>query len=353
MSDAQTPDATPEAETDAPPMVAVYRHDTHKLRGRAHEHAAEEVAGVRVNEPVPLGADRDAALLSRPRGEPEQTVDAHASPRRLSLLTGDPQRDPTRTDADAALQELVTPTDPEQLHERWLSSEFAARFNESVYYPYTSLKYHTLLAAALLDNYRAGFAFDELYVEATPDRAVTPHRTVLATPQCSLRITGDPSGPAARLGSEPARSFGAVWAQLPECPFDTGTREWRVVDAQLRRITAWSTGLQYIEEYTAAYTPTTDASTATQGDDDVDEEVDGGGSPGWEVTNGWAATRPVSFRVGVGVSGGPGPQIGAAGASPATLDGAGRCATTHRLVGQRPSSRLSPGWVRGSARHGD
>jgi hypothetical protein len=97
-------------------MVAVYRHDTHKLRGRAHEHAADEVAGVRVNEPVPLGADRDAALLSRPDGEPEQTVAAHASPRRLSLLTGDPQRDPSSTDADAALQELVTATDAEQLH---------------------------------------------------------------------------------------------------------------------------------------------------------------------------------------------------------------------------------------------
>ena len=352
MSDAQSPNATPEAGTDAPPLVAVYRHDTHKLRGRAHEHAADEVAGVRVNEPVPLGADRDAALLSRPRGEPEQTVDGHASPRRLSLLTGDPQLDPSSTETDTALQELVTPTDPEELHARWLSSEFAARFNESVYYPYTSVKYHTLLAAALLDNYRAGYVFDDLYVEASSDREITPHRTVLATPQCSLRITGDPSGPAARLGSESARSFGAVWAQLPECPFDTGTREWRVLDAQLRRITAWSTGLQYIEEYTARNTPTTDASTATQ-NDDADEEVGGGGRPGWEVTNGWAATGPASVGVGVGVSGGPGPQIGAAGASPATLDGAGRCATTHRPVGQSPSSRLSPGWVRGAARPGD
>lgn len=261
-------------------MVAVYRHDTHKLRGRAHEHAADKVAGVRVNEHVPLGADRDAALLSRPDGDPEQTVDAHASPRRLSLLTGDPQRDPSGTDTDAAFQDLITTTDPEELHERWLTSEFAARFNESVFYPYTSVKYHTLLAAALLDNYRAGYAFDDLYVEAASDREITPHRTILTTPHCSLRIRGDPSGPAARLGAHPARSFGAVWAQLPECPFDTDAREWRVLDAQLRRITAWSTGLQYIEEYTAAYTATAESSTATQGDDDADEEVTEAVRPG-------------------------------------------------------------------------
>jgi hypothetical protein len=336
-------------------MVAVYRHDTHKLRGRAHEHAADEVAGVRVNEPVPLGADRDAALLSRPDGEPEQTVAAHASPRRLSLLTGDPQRDPSGTDADAAFQELVTPTDPEQLHERWLTSGYAARFNESVFYPYTSLKYHTLLAAALLDNYRAGYAFDELYVEAIPNQEITPHQTVLTTPHCSLRITGDPSGPAARLGSRPARSFGAVWAQLPVCPFDTGTRKWRVLDAQLRRITAWSTGLQYIEEYTTEYAAPEGSSDAVpdDADDDADDGVGGGGLPGWEVTSGWAATRPASVGVGIGVSGGSGPQCWGCGCETPTVDDKGRCVVARRPGGQGPSSRLPPGWGRGSAWLGD
>jgi hypothetical protein len=320
-----------QSSTDAPPLVAVYRHDIHKLRGRAHEHAADEVANVRVNEPVPRGADRDAALLSRPDGEPEQTVAAHASPRRLSLLTGDPQRDPARTDTDAALQALVTPTDPETLHERWLTSGYAGRFNESIFYPYTSLKYHTLLAAALLDNYRAGYAFDDLYVEAIPSHEITLHRTVLATPQCSIRVTGDPSAPAARLGARPARSFGDVWAQLPACPFDTGTRQWRVLDAQLRRITAWSTGLQYIEEYTessAAADGSSDAARDDAGDESDDEVIDGG-SPGWEVTVGWAATRSVSFRVGVGASGGSGPKGLRRGTSSA--DGAGRCVVVRRL----------------------
>jgi hypothetical protein len=57
------------------------------------------------------------------------------------------------------------------------------------------------------------------------------------------------------LGAAPARSFADVWARLPEYPFDVGAaREWRVLDAQLRRIRSWSTALQYIEEFVAAFT---------------------------------------------------------------------------------------------------
>ncbi|WP_217350888.1 hypothetical protein [Salinadaptatus halalkaliphilus] len=246
--------ADSEAVTDVTPMLAVYRHDVHKLRGRAHEAARERVAGVRVNETVPLGADRDAAMLSRPRGEPGQTVAAHASPPRLSLLTGDVVMTGS-LGADgrgAAVRELVRIEDPVAMHAAWLSSDVASLFNESLYYPYTSLKYHTLLAAALLDNYRAGVGFEELFLAVEdPDGPVTPHRTVLSIPEMQLCVTGEPGDrPAARLGDGPARCFADVWARLPEHPFDVdGERRWRVLDAQLRRIRSWSAALQYVEEY--------------------------------------------------------------------------------------------------------
>jgi hypothetical protein len=247
-----------EAVTDVVPMLAVYRHDVHKLHGRSHSAASDRVAGVRVNEPVPLGADRDAALLSRPYDEPEQTLDAHASPGRVSLLTGDVVLTGS-VDADgrgAAVRELVQVEDPVAMHEAWVASDVAVLFNESVYYPYTSLKYHTLLTAALLDNYRAGVGFDELFLAVEdPDGPVTPHRTVLSLPRVRLCVTGEPGNrPAARLGDEPTRCFADVWARLPVHPIDTdGERRWRVLDAQLRRIRSWSAALQYIEEFGAAY----------------------------------------------------------------------------------------------------
>ncbi|QDX41856.1 hypothetical protein FQU85_09785 [Salarchaeum sp. JOR-1] len=237
-------------------MLAVYRHDVHKLRGRSHEGAVEEVAGQRVNEPVPRGADADAAMLSRPRGDPEQTLPAHDSPFRVSLLTGETVTKETSVDAFRnAVRELVAIEEPESAHAAWLESDAAAVFNEATYYPYTSLKYHVLLAAALLSNYRAGAAFDELsLVVDDPDDAVTPHRTVLEAGPVSLRMTADPDGrPAAALGSAPARSFADVWSRLPELPLNVdGERQWRVLDAQLRRVRSWSVAMQLIEDYVDA-----------------------------------------------------------------------------------------------------
>ena len=53
-------------------------------------------------------------------------------------------------------QQAPAPFPFQAMHRAWLDSDVVAAFNESVYYPYTSLKYHTLLVAALVDNYRDG-----------------------------------------------------------------------------------------------------------------------------------------------------------------------------------------------------
>jgi hypothetical protein len=239
------------------PMVAVYRHDIHKARMRGHEHAEETFLGVRVNEAVPLGADRDAASLSRPCGEPEQTLDAQESWFRVSLLTGQVAStiEPVG-DIGGSLSELISIEDAEELHTAWLDSIVTSLFTESPYYPYTSLKYHTLLAAALLDNYQSGFEFDDLFLAVTPpgtDPEVVPHRTVLATPVFALHVTGEPGNrPAARLGDVPSRSFTDVWARLPATPVDADWEcRWGASDAQLPQIQSWSAALQFIEEFTA------------------------------------------------------------------------------------------------------
>ncbi|WP_135807263.1 hypothetical protein [Halorussus marinus] len=256
-------------------MVAVYRHDVHKARMRGHEHAAESFCGVRVNEAVPLGADRDAALLSRPCGEPEQTLDAHESWFRVSLLTGQQASamEPVG-DIGGALYDVISGEESTALHAAWLDATVPSLFNESPYYPYTSLKYHTLLVAALVDNYRSGFEFDELFLavserDGPADSVVVPHRTVLTTPSFAVHVTGAPGGRlAARLGAGPARSFADVWSRLPAVPFAVDEeRRWRVLDAQLRRIRSWSTALQYIEEYVAALGPVGAGAAAGAGGD--------------------------------------------------------------------------------------
>ena len=260
-SDTQTGGQPPAVadQTEAPPLLAAYRHDIHKLRGRAHDTAGTEYAGVRVNESVPAGADQDAARLSRPEGAPERTVDNHTTPFRLSLRTGETVvTDSTGVDAfSEAVRALVTIEDPERAHRAWLDADAPAAFNEAIQYPYTALKYHVLLTAALLSNYRAGAGFDDLWLVVDPPSAgVTPHRTILHTDRVSLRLTHTPGDrPAAPLGPTPARSFADTWSRLSAHPpgIDPDDRRvWRLLNAQLRRLRAWSTALQYLEDMLAA-----------------------------------------------------------------------------------------------------
>ncbi len=272
---------TDSAESTAPdPLTRAYRHDTHKLFGRSHILAGEWYGDIRINEQVPLGADADAAMLSRPAASPDQTVANHATPHRLSLLTGSPPPGIDQLQIELPglavdIEYLLAPPNAERLHAEWLTDSVSAMINESVYYPYTSLKYHTLLVAALLDNYRAGHTFDELSLvategeptagapastsveEALESEAVRPHRTVCWTPAATLHVTGKPGDrPATPIGEVPVRSFADAWARLPEHPLDTdGDRKARLLDAQLRRIRSWSTALQYIEDATRGLGP--------------------------------------------------------------------------------------------------
>ena len=255
------------SDTASVDLRVAYRHDVHKLRGRQHGAGCDELFDVSVNGSVPLGADRDAALLSRPAGEPEQTVANHATPARLSLLTGSVLGDGAVPVADTEVSPLIDGS-PDELHAAWLTSDVASLVNESVYLPYSSLKYHVLLVAALLDAYRAGHAFDDLYlvvepaVESPPrdvDRAarqaaalgadgVVPHRTVLWTEAMSMRLSASPDGSAAWVGSTPAESFADVWSRVSGSPLGREARWWRFVDSQLRRIRSWSTALQFVED---------------------------------------------------------------------------------------------------------
>jgi hypothetical protein len=237
------------------PMLAVYRHDAHKFNGQPHDDAPEQFAGVPVNQSVPHGADGDAAALSRPQGQQDPVVPTHETHYRLSLLTGESPYEAgevSRATVGDEIRDLLTTDDAETAHERWLASDVAALFNESVAFPYTSLKYHTLLVAALLDNYRDGTGFGDLRLIVDAAGEIVPHRTVYSSDRFALRIAADDWGrPSARLGSRPWRSWASTWNRLTDHPLQTDGGKWDMtLDANLRRIWGWSAALQYIEDFT-------------------------------------------------------------------------------------------------------
>jgi len=239
-------------------MVSVYRHDAHKMNGQPHDHAPETFAGVPVNQTVPHGADGDASALSRPSGQPEQTVENHETLYRLSLIEGESRYDSqefTRRSVESALRDLLSEDDPETIHRAWLDSNVVSAFTESVYYPYTSLKYHTLLVAALLANYRDGHKFADLLLVVDRAGEIVPHRTVYMGEGFALRIDIDARGqPSARLGSRPWRSWASTWDRLEAHPLEVAHDKYdMVLDANLRRIGAWSTALQYLEDFSEMF----------------------------------------------------------------------------------------------------
>lgn len=232
-------------------MLLTYRHDAHKMRGGSHSAGSGEIAGVKVNEDVPYGADKDASDMSRPPGSPQQVMDDHDTHYRISLITGDTAYDArgfSLKQVESDLKDLLTTEDAKEMHKRWLNEEVVSAFNESTYYPYTSLKYHTLLVAALVANYRDGYEYDDLYLCVT-DEVVT-HKTVYSG-KFSLSILPRKQGEGhAKLSDNPWRNWNSVWSRLTYIPIDNEENRFGMtLDAQLRRIKAWSTALQYIEDY--------------------------------------------------------------------------------------------------------
>ena len=136
------------------------------------------------------------------------------------------------------------------MHRAWLTSDVVSGFNESIYYPYTSLKYHTLLVPALLDNCRAGHGFDDLHLVVDDADEMVPHRTVYAGDRFALRIAENADGkPWARLGSRPWLSWASAWKRPTAHPLDVNhDKHDMVLNANLRRTRSWSTALHYIKD---------------------------------------------------------------------------------------------------------
>lgn len=231
-------------------MTAVYRHDAHKMHGRSHGNSPDEWHGIPVNEDVPYGADRDAAAMSRPGGKPEQTLHGHETHYRRQVPTGETAYDEDRFNLNRLAGDLTSLLEERAIvdtHTTWLQNDIVSGFNEAVFYPYTSLKYHTILVAALVWHYREGYEYDDLGLWLCEGGESGPS-VVFDAGRWQLCIAPHERPHSAKLGFRPMQNFAEVWMRMASHPWpDDPAAETKWIDAQLRRIQSWSTALQYLE----------------------------------------------------------------------------------------------------------
>ena len=139
-------------------MLEVLRHDLHKIRAPGAPSHREAL-----HDKVALRADGFAAWISRNflRDKFENQL------YRKSLIFPARNLKNTRTLANARRVETVKlfkESDPVELHTAVLNSKLLNLYSEAREFPYTSLKYHILLVAALYYNFKSGYDLKDLYL---------------------------------------------------------------------------------------------------------------------------------------------------------------------------------------------
>lgn len=219
-------------------MLLAYRHDEHKFRGAPHSVDRED-------KKVPYKADLDSGKLSRPSKKSKlgEEVISHY---RISLLTRQSYYNPnffTRRTTKEHLDNLLKLDEPIICHENWLKDKVVSGFNEDGWYPYTSLKYHTLITATLLFNYMKGNRFENLFLIVKKPNKID-FTTIFLGEKFSLHIMPFTEGfPSARIVKK-EMNFNKVWQKLYELPIKYG-----YLDSCLRNIGSWSMALQLIEDW--------------------------------------------------------------------------------------------------------
>lgn len=106
------------------------------MNSQPHDYAPQMFVGVPVIQTVPHARTGDVSALNRLNGQPEQIVENHETPCRLSLIEGESWHDLQefmRNGVESAMGELLTEDDPEGTYQRATSSRRSTRASATVH----------------------------------------------------------------------------------------------------------------------------------------------------------------------------------------------------------------------------
>ncbi len=198
-------------------------------------------------------ADGDASNLSRPKNATDDgELTANFLSKSFVYEKNFTESDRKRFAAYCAKEYLKSEDSTLELHKKLLSDNIVSNFNEITSMPYTSLKYHTLLACALHYNYliKGKRNFEELYLNCIDKDKINEreyYTIIFAFDDVYLAINTDNDG--GHIGYIPTTNFGETIGRMPKLDkIMTIRNETSFIIDNLRRIRSWSVGLQYLED---------------------------------------------------------------------------------------------------------
>ncbi len=216
-------------------MLSILKHDLHKLKIRGFKPHKEALL-----EPGMKKADAIASWFSRDGTTKEFDLNDRLYVRASYLIKINKRLIESQINKSReVIYEIFEEADPLKLHYRILSSKLLNKFSEARQHPYTSFKYHLLLACAIYYNARNVDKWQNLYL-CENGEVESPFQVIYKDENREWAFL--PSEGMSRVFPE----FSKTWVRRTK-PSIGG--EDHVLDGLLSQIGSWSAALATIEDY--------------------------------------------------------------------------------------------------------
>ena len=213
--------------------LTILKHDLHKVKLAGATPHSEALPDFLMNK-----ADGIAARFSR---NWMKCQIEEVSPFRCSYFTFDPviKLKSKKFEVSQIINNLFKEKDPLILHAQVLKSELLNMYSESLEFPFTSLKFHILLACAFYYNFTKGHDWFQLYLNENPD-SCSEFQIIYKDKSREWALV--PGTGMSRVQPE----FNLTWDQRTKLSIGGENTELGII---LSHIGSWSTALALVEEF--------------------------------------------------------------------------------------------------------
>ncbi len=216
-------------------FLTILKHDLHKLEIKgALPHAKALEGGIMKKcDGIASWFSRNGGSIEFDRNEKLYIRDSYIIKIKKEVISS--QIDKKRKEIFQIFEEI----DPRELHYKILDSKLLNKFSEARQFPFSSYKYHLLLACSLYYNMKNGYEWEKLYLAET-EKVEDQFQLIYKDKSREWALL--PTGGMSRVSPQ----FNLTWLRRTEMSIGG---EDRFLDGLLSQIGSWSTALSTIEDW--------------------------------------------------------------------------------------------------------